>query len=163
MCAKILILSTGGSIDKYYDTRVSDFIVGEPQAAGLLREAGVTQEYELQSILRKDSLQIDDDDRKGIVESVRGAPHERILITHGTDTMVATALALEGINGKTIILTGAMQPAAFKHTDAAFNLGAAFLAVQTLPPGVYVVMNGRVFDPHQVQKNLDANRFETKE
>jgi L-asparaginase len=159
---KILIICTGGSIDKIYDTTLSNFVVGAPQADNILNDAGVTKSYEIISILRKDSLEISDKERDLIVDTVRHAPQNRILITHGTDTMIATALALRVISGKTIVITGAMQPAAFKYTDAAFNLGAAFLAVQALPYGVYIVMNGRIFDPKQTEKNLKANRFETR-
>ncbi len=154
------IFTTGGSIDKTYSTQVSDFVVGSPQIADLLRDANIAIDYEIHELMRKDSLQITDDDRAHIVEWVRASPHRHILITHGTDTMIQTALALLAIPGKTIVLTGAMQPASFKHTDAAFNIGGAVIAVQSLPFGVYLVMNGRVFDPSSVRKNGALNRFE---
>jgi len=156
---KIKIYTTGGSIDKHYSTRESDFVVGPPQIERILREANVTVDYEVESLLRKDSLDITADDRRTIVECVRATPHRLIIITHGTDTMVDTARALLPISGKVIVLTGAMQPAAFKQTDAAFNVGAAIAAVQVLPPGVHVVMNGRVFDPGTSTKDLELERF----
>ena len=111
-------------------------------------------------MLRKDSLEITPTDRQYIVEKVRAAPSNLILITHGTDTMIETARALRGIPGKVIVLTGAMQPAEFRRTDAQFNLGGAIIALQTLKEGVYIVMNGRVFDPDHVVKNQSSERFE---
>jgi L-asparaginase len=157
---KIRILTTGGTIDKLYFDRVSEFQVGEPQIGEVLREAGVAFEYGVISLLRKDSLDLTDDDRRLIRAAVAAAPERHILVTHGTDTMIDTALALRGIPGKVIVLTGALQPALFRQTDAVFNIGAAVLAVQLLPEGVWVVMNGRVFDPERVRKNREENRFE---
>ncbi len=157
---KIKIFTTGGSLDKFYSTLESDFIVGEPQAAAILRDANATLEFDVESLLKKDSLQITDEDRAMILERVSLDPNRLIVLTHGTDTMIATAKLLTQILGKTIVLTGAMQPAAFKATDAYFNLGGAIIAVQTLPGGVYLVMNGQVFDPHHTVKNVEKNRFE---
>ena len=157
------IFTTGGSIDKTYSTQASDFVVGEPHIGCVLVDANVNLKYEVVSLLAKDSLEITDADRALIVEKVRAEACPRIVITHGTDTMIQTANALASIPGKTIVLTGAMQPAAFKHTDADFNVGGAVIAAQTLPPGVYLVMNGRVFDPKQAKKNLEANQFEVRE
>ena len=156
----IKIFTTGGSIDKGYSTVESDFVVAEPQIASILQEANVALEYEVEPLLRKDSLEITDHDRQLIAARVAADPGRRIIITHGTDTIVETALWLVAIRGKVIVLTGAMQPAAFRRTDAAFNVGCAILAVQTLPDGVYVVMNGRVFDPRRARKNLELDRFE---
>lgn len=155
----IKIFTAGGSIDKTYSTRVSDFIVGEPQIEQLLREANTTLEYEIEPLVMKDSLELSDDDRRLIADRVHSAAESHILITHGTDTMLATAQELQDIPGKVIVLTGAMQPAAFKHSDAAFNIGGALLALQTLPEGVYLVMNGRVFDPRRTYKNIQMDRF----
>jgi L-asparaginase len=157
---KIKIFTTGGSIDKVYSTQSSQFEVGVPQAESILGEANVGCEYEVEALLMKDSLEISDEEREMIAARVRGEACKLILITHGTDTMVNTALALTDIPGKVIVLTGAMQPAAFKHSDAAFNLGFALAALQTLPQGVYIAMNGRVFDPLRARKNLQLDRFE---
>ena len=156
----IHIFTTGGSIDKYYSTKASDFIVGEPTIETVLTEANVTVAVEVESLFQKDSLEITGSDRQLIREKVLGSRHRHIIITHGTDTMVQTAQALSGIPDKVVVLTGAMQPTAFKKSDAPFNLGMAFLAVQILPAGVYVVLNGRVFDPQNVRKNTDEDRFE---
>jgi L-asparaginase len=156
----IRIYTTGGSIDKTYSTKESSFVVGDPQIDTILRQANVILEYKVESLLKKDSLEITDDDRQSIADRIAADPHRQIVITHGTDTMVETALRLRAVGGKVIVLTGAVQPAAFKESDAAFNVGCAILAVQTLPEGVYVVMNGRVFEPHRARKNLDLDRFE---
>lgn len=157
----IRILTTGGTIDKVYFDQKSTFQVGEPQIAEVLREVNVTVPYTLTPLLRKDSLELTDADRLLVRQAVLAAEESRILLTHGTDTMVETARALQGIAGKTIVLTGAMQPARFRQTDAVFNIAAAFTAVQLLPPGVYIAMNGRLFDPEQVRKNVAENRFES--
>lgn len=157
---KIKVLTTGGSLDKGYSTRESDFVVMGPQVSSIFEEAGVGFEYEVESLLRKDSLEITDQDREEIRQRVADDSATHILITHGTDTMVATGQALEGIPEKTIVLTGAMQPATFKRTDAHFNIGFAVAALQTLPNGVYLAMNGAVFRPGSVEKNLEADRFE---
>lgn len=160
---RIKIFTTGGSIDKIYSTRESKFVVGEPAIGEILREANVTVDYEIESLLKKDSLEITDDDRRMIFEAVQSDPHRRIVIAHGTDTMIVTARMLCAIPGKVIVLTGAMQPAAFKRTDAAFNVGCAIVAVQALPEGVYVVMNGSVFEPRRARKNVALDRFEEEE
>jgi len=157
---KVKLFTTGGSIDKLYSTGESTFIVGEPQSERILEEANVSLDYEVECLLRKDSLEITDADRQMILERIASDPHQRIVITHGTDTMILTAKTLSQIRDKVIVLTGAMQPAAFRRTDAAFNVGGAIIAAQTLPPGVHIVMNGRVFDPHRARKNMALDRFE---
>ncbi|MBT8398533.1 MAG: asparaginase, partial [Gemmatimonadetes bacterium] len=116
--------------------------------------------YSIESLMKKDSLEITDEDREVIFRKVREDPATRILITHGTDTMALTGVRLKEIEGKTIVLTGAMQPAAFKRTDAHFNIGFAVSALQILPPGVYLAMNGELFDPSRARKNMDLDRFE---
>jgi L-asparaginase len=156
----IKIITTGGTIDKIYFDQKNDFQVGEPSIAEILKEANVTFSYEILSVLRKDSLDMTDDDRLLICSKVKSSPQNRILITHGTDTMIDTAKSLQGIASKVIVLTGAMQPAKFRFTDAVFNIGCAVTAVQILPKGVYIVMNGQIFDPENIQKNKVHNRFE---
>lgn len=158
---KIRILTCGGTIDKVYFDAKSTFQVGEPQVAQLLNEARVTFDFEVETVFQKDSLEMTDADRQLLRTKVEEATEERILITHGTDTMVATAKALTKIPGKVIVLTGALEPARFRVTDAVFNIGCAVTAVQTLSEGVYITMNGRVFDADQVRKNVEENRFET--
>ncbi|MFQ5568373.1 MAG: asparaginase domain-containing protein [Rhodothermales bacterium] len=156
----VRIFTTGGTIDKVYFDARSDFEVGEPQILDILKAAGVTAAYEVEMLLQKDSLDLTDDDRTLIADRVRSTPCRRVLITHGTDTMVQTATALKDIPGKTIVLVGSLTPARFKMTDAEFNIGFAFAAVQALPEGVYIAMNGRIFDPERVRKNRAMNVFE---
>jgi L-asparaginase len=156
----IKIYTTGGSLDKTYDLKASDFLVGPPQVQNVLTEANVAVPFEVQEFIRKDSLQITSEDREQLRSLVAGDLARRIIITHGTDTMHLTAQALSKIIGKVIVVTAAMRPADFKDTDAHFNIGCAFMAVQTLTEGVYLVINGRVFDPFRVTKNFEFKRFE---
>ncbi len=156
----VTIITTGGTIDKVYFDALSHYEVGTPVVTGILDEAGVEVPYTVEPLMKKDSLDLTDEDRRRIRAAVEGAPTTSVLVTHGTDTMVETAKALEGIDGKTVVLTGALKPARFRDTDAQFNVAAAFVAAQVLPGGVWIVMNGRVFDPQHVRKNRDANRFE---
>jgi len=158
---KIKFFTTGGTIDKVYFDRKSIYQIGESRVDEIMREANASCEYEVESILRKDSLDLSDEDRRLILDRVSSDPHEYIIITHGTDTMDLTARTLEGIKNKVIVLTGAMQPAKFISSDAEFNIGFAVAAVQTLPYGVYLAMNGRIFHPGKNRKNVDLNRFET--
>lgn len=157
----IKIFSTGGTIDKIYFDAKSEFQVGAPLIDDIFEDANVSFEYEVESLLRKDSLEMTDADRALIRERVQACAETRILVTHGTDTMVQTGRALTDIPGKTIVLVGAMQPARLRKTDAIFNIGFAVAAVQLLPPGVYIGMNGRIFDPQHTTKNVAAERFET--
>jgi len=158
---KIRILTTGGTIDKIYFDQKSEFQVGEPQISLLLDEANVTFDYSIESVLRKDSLDMTDTDRQLIVDQVLAGPDGHILITHGTDTMIATAQRLAAqVRDKTIVLTGSMQPARLRSSDAVFNIGFAIAAVQLLPPGTYIAMNGEIFDPLHSRKNVAMNRFE---
>lgn len=154
------IFTTGGTIDKVYFDAKSEYEVGEPVVGRILHDAGVTFDFTVKELLKKDSLDLTDDDRAAIRAAVEADPAERILITHGTDTMPETGRALVGIPGKTIVLTGSLSPARFQSSDAVFNIGCAIGAVQSLPPGVYVAMNGRVFKADRVRKNRQANRFE---
>jgi len=160
---KIKFLTTGGTIDKVYFDRKSIYQVGESRVDEIMREANASCEYEVESIMRKDSLDLSDEDRGIILDRVRSDPHEHIIITHGTDTMDLTAQSLDVIRNKVIVLTGAMQPAKFISSDAEFNIGFAVAAVQLLPYGVYLAMNGRIFHPGKNRKNADLNRFEAVE
>ncbi len=156
----IEIFTTGGTIDKQYFDAKSDYQVGEPQIVELLREANITLDYRVTPLLRKDSLELTDADRELIRTAIGKTTATRIVITHGTDTMIDTGKTLHGLTDKTIVLTGSMQPARFRTTDAVFNVASAITAAQTLPPGVYIAMNGRIFDPQSCRKNIEENRFE---
>ena len=157
---QIKIFTTGGTFDKVYFDAKSEFHIGEPMAAALLEEANVNFDYDIESLTRKDSLEMDDSDRALIRDAVAKVDGDRILITHGTDTMVETAAKLLDIGDKTIVLFGAMQPARMRYSDAMYNLGFACAAVQLLPRGVHLAMNGQVFDPRRVAKNRAQSRFE---
>ena len=148
----IRILCCGGTIDKVYFDAKSNFQVGEPQTAKVLTESHVTLGYTIQSLLQKDSLELTDEDRDLIRNTVCSVPESQILITHGTDTMAMTGKFLSEIPDKTIVLTGSMAPARFRDTDALFNIGFAFGVVQTLNAGVYLAMNGQIFLPDKVRK-----------
>ncbi len=157
---KIRIFTTGGTFDKVYFDALSEFRFGDTIVGDLLLEANAGFDYEIETLLQKDSLELDAADRELIRRAVERAEEARIVITHGTDTMVETARSLAGIDGKTVVLFGAMQPARMRCTDAMYNLGVATAAVQLLPPGVHVAMNGQVFAPDKVRKNRERGRFE---
>lgn len=156
----VQIFSTGGTFDKVYFDALSEYQIGEPMAGELLKDARVGFDYAIESLVKKDSLELDDADRELIHARVAACPAEHILITHGTDTMTVTAAALADIPDKVIVLTGAMQPARFRDSDALFNLGLAIGALNLCAPGVYIAMSGKVFPADGVRKNRIAGRFE---
>jgi len=157
---ELCVVTTGGTIDKVYFDDKSDYQIGEPQIGRILEELGVAFRFTVIPILRKDSLHIGPGDRDLIRSTIAAQPARHVLLTHGTDTMVETARVLADIPDKTIVLTGALNPARFRGSDAEFNVGTAVGAVQSLPPGVYIAMNGRIWDPEAVRKNVSENRFE---
>lgn len=154
------IFTTGGTIDKVYFDARSDYEVGAPEIGRILESVGVTVPYAIETLMRKDSIDLTDDDRTAILEAVRGADATRVLITHGTDTIVETGRVLLQLTNKTVVLVGSLSPSRFKGSDAEFNIGFALAAASTLPAGVYVAMNGRIFDVRRVTKNREQNRFE---
>ena len=160
MISKLLIITTGGTIDKIYFDDKSDYQIGEPQISQILHAMHVAFDFEVSALMRKDSLHMEDKDRKLIRDVVSASEARNVLITHGTDSMVETAAVLQNIPEKTIVLTGALNPARFRDSDAIFNIGCAVGAAQALPPGVYISMNGKVWDPVHVRKNRRENRFE---
>lgn len=157
---KILILTTGGTIDKIYYDRLSDYQVGAPVVGSILSRIRVAFDYEVIQLFRKDSLDLTGEDRGRVLEMVKSRDETRVLITHGTDGLVETARELEAAKDKTIVLTGALQPAAFSNTDAEFNIGCALGAAQACPSGVYIAMNGRVFPASEVTKNHAEQIFQ---
>ena len=156
----IQIFSCGGTIDKVYFDAKSEYEVGEPRIVEIFRRANVSFDYSIESLMRKDSLDMDNDDRALIRSRIEASRHQRFLVTHGTDTMPETADFLSGLGDKTVVLTGSMTPARFEASDAEFNIGCAVGALLTLGPGVYIAMNGCVFPAGQVRKNREAGRFE---
>lgn len=158
---RIRFLTVGGTIDKVYFDKLSQYEVGPPGVERILRDLPVAFEYEIQSLLRKDSLDMTDDDRQLVVDAVRQSPERLIVITHGTDTMIQTARLLVGIPDRRVVLTGAMQPANFHNTDAIFNIGQAVgVLMSRAEDGVFLAMSGRVFDPFRVRKNREQGIFE---
>jgi len=160
MISKLLIITTGGTIDKIYFDDKSDYQVGEPQISLILHAMHVAFDFEVTALMRKDSLHLTDEDRALIRATAAASDAGHILITHGTDSMVETAAVLKGLAGKTVVLTGALNPARFRDSDAIFNIGCAVGAVQSLPEGIYIAMNGKVWHPEHVRKNRKQNRFE---
>jgi L-asparaginase len=158
----ITIFTTGGTFDKIYFDANSEFTIGESMMKPILQEGNVTVDYQIESILRKDSLEITESDRQLICERVSATSATKIIIIHGTDTMAQTAkaLAASNLNDKTIVLVGAMQPARMRISDAPFNVGFALAAVQLLPANIYIAMNGNIFHHDNVAKNLAEGRFE---
>ena len=158
------IFSTGGTIDKVYFDEKSAYEVGEPLIHHMLNEAQVTLDYAVTPLMRKDSLELTDADRQVICQAVLDADESHIVITHGSDTMTDTGCALLDAKvparGKVVVITGALAPAMFRDSDALFNIGLAFGAVQLAPPGGYIAMNGQVFPTDAVRKDRERNRFE---
>ena len=158
---KLLIITTGGTIDKIYFDDMSDYQIGEPLIGQILDHLQVGFEFEVNALMRRDSLHITNEDRQIIRDAIVASDASHVLITHGTDTMVQTALVLQDIPGKTMVLTGALNPARFQDSDAIFNIGCAVGAVQCQPHGAWIAMSGRVWDPGKVRKNRGKNRFES--
>ena len=153
------IFTTGGTIDKVYFDALSEFQVGASPLDAILSEANVSLDYALTSLMKKDSLELTEEDRDILRSAVIDCEAQHVLITHGTDTMAKTAKALQDIGDKTVVLTGAMQPARLRSTDAIFNVGCAIAAARMRSPGVYIAMNGRVFDAGSVRKDRGAGQF----
>lgn len=157
----IRIFVTGGTFDKEYNELTGELFFKDSHLPEMLKLGRSNLPVEVRTLMMIDSLHMRDDDRQAILEQCRNAPESRIVITHGTDTMVVTAGVLaRGIADKTIVLTGAMIPYKFGSSDGLFNLGSALAFAQTLPPGVYVAMNGRYFPWDRVRKNQHTGMFE---
>ncbi len=159
---KLLVLTTGGTLDKVYFDARSEFQVGDPVAKNILTAMNVNFEFEINEICRKDSLELTDKDRDQLKITIEGSDANYVLITHGTDTMVDSANYIGEQANKVIIFTGAMQPAAFSNTDAVFNIGTAVGAFSVAQPGSYIAMSGQVYPASNVFKNYDSRRFESK-
>ena len=159
----LVILTTGGTLDKDHDTFTESLVLGAENVTNvpeLLRIAR-THFPRVQPIMSLDSLDMTEAHREQILGAVKIVPEQHVVITHGTGTMDQTARYLDGKTGeKTVVLTGALRPFALGKSDAGFNVGGAIIAAQTLPPGVYAVMNGRVFKPEDVKKDPKSGRFD---
>ena len=160
----ICIFVTGGTFDKTYDEIRGQLAFGETHLAEMLRLGRSRVEVSISTLMMIDSLDMTDADRAAIVRACAECDQARIVVTHGTDTMVERAAAIaRGVTGKTIVLTGAMIPYAFGSSDGLFNLGSALSFAQVLPPGVYVAMNGQHFAWDRVRKNRQTGVFERVE
>ena len=158
---KLLIITTGGTIDKIYFDDMSDYQIGEPLIGQILKQLQVGFKFKVKALMRKDSLHVTDEDRQSIRSEIVASDASHVLVTHGTDSMVKTALVLADIPGKIMVLTGALNPARFRDSDAVFNIGCAVGALHALPEGVWIAMNGCIWDPLKVKKNRAKNRFES--
>jgi len=155
------ILTTGGTIDKVYFDKKSNYEVGDPFVEELLHKMNVNISFKVKSLMKIDSLEMTDIHREEILNYIKNSNSINFLITHGTDSIVETAIYLKKISDKTIVLTGSLKPAIFIDNDAIFNVGSALTSAQILKKGVYIVINGQVFNPDNVRKNLEKNIFET--
>jgi L-asparaginase len=157
----IRIFVTGGTFDKEYNEITVQLFFKETHLPEMITRSRVTPEVTVRTLMMIDSLDMTPGDRMLIVNQCNAAKEDKIIITHGTDTMSVTAAVLaEKVPGKTIVLTGAMIPYKFGSSDGFFNLGCALAFVQALPPGIYVAMNGRYFDWDNVRKNRQTGQFE---
>ena len=157
----IQILVTGGTFDKEYNELDGTLFFNNTHLSEMLELGRCKQEVDIRTLMMIDSLEMTNADRQAILENCRGCESDRIIITHGTDTMEVTARILgQAVKDKTIILTGAMIPYKFGSSDGLFNLGSALAFVQSLPHGVYVAMNGKCFSWENVRKNRKTGRFE---
>ena len=161
---KIAFIQTGGTIDKDYPKTTGGyaFEIGESAAKRILQRTNPSFDFEIVSILRKDSLDITEGDRKKIHDACEKIAVDKIVVTHGTDTMIETAEKLSGIKGKVIVLTGALKPEKFVDSDASFNLGTAAGAINILQHGVYIAMNGRIYPWNKVKRNRETGQFVEK-
>ena len=158
---KLRFITVGGTIDKIYFDQLSEYQIGAPGVERILRDLPIAFEYTIEAVLRKDSLDMTPEDRQLVRQAVERCPEQYVVITHGTDTMIETAEVLIGIPGKRVVLTGAMQPANFHHSDATFNVGMAIGVAMTQPvAGVWITMSGQVFDPRKARKNRELGVFE---
>ena len=157
----VLFIQTGGTIDKDYPriTKGFAFEITTPAVKRILPRINSTFEYKVKTVLRKDSQEITYRDRKKIVTACNAAVADKIIVTHGTDTMIETAAALSGVPGKVIVLTGSMRPEKFSDSDAPLNIGVAVGAVQTLKPGVYITLNGWVYPWEKVARDYKTGQF----
>lgn len=157
----IRIFITGGTFDKEYNELKGELYFKDTHMGDLLEMGRSRLDVEIRTLMMVDSLEMTDEDRDLIVHQCNNCDEEKIVITHGTDTMADTAKILaEKVNGKTVVLTGAMIPIKFGSSDGLFNLGSALAFAQSLPHGVYVAMNGRYFYADNVRKNKQTGVFE---
>jgi len=155
------MLVTGGTLDKIHDTATESLVLDGVTRVPDILDQGRARISRIQNLMQIDSLDMTDSDRAKILKAIQSAPETRLVLTHGTGTMEKTAQYLEGqAPSKTIVLTGAMRPWSLGRSDGTFNLGGAIIAARLLPPGVYGVMNGRVFPAADLHKDTQQGRFD---
>jgi len=159
---KVRIFVTGGTFDKIFDEVGGVMTFRDTHLYEMLDLVKNKLDIEIETVMLVDSLYMKEDDRIKILEKCKSCKEDKIIITHGTDTMIETAKLLgKGIKDKTIVLTGATIPYSFGKSDALFNLGCAFGFVQLIEKGIYVTMNGTLFNYNNVKKNKEVGKFET--
>ncbi len=162
---KIIFIQTGGTIDKDYPKRTEGyaFEIKEPAAERILKRLNPDFQYEIIPLLQKDSLDLTEDDRKKIYDTCVHSLGDKIIITHGTDSLIETARFLSSIKNKLIVLTGSLRPERFSDSEAPINLGVALGAVNTFKNGIFIAMNGRVYSWEDVIRNPKTGQFLKKE
>lgn len=158
---KITFIQTGGTIDKDYPKQVKGwaFEIAEAAVGRILEKLNPSFEYEIIMAFRKDSMMITDEDRTNLLVMIKNLENDKVIVTHGTDTLIETAKFLKAIQNKTIILTGAMKPERFYDSDAPINIGVAIGAVSTLKPGVYIAMHGIIAKTGNIKRNLENGKY----
>ena len=161
---KILFLGTGGTIDKDYDrkSKTYNFEIANPAVKRILDLIHPNFEFSIKSILKKDSLDLTNEDRLKILEEVKRSKETKIIITHGTDSMIETAKVLSKIKDKAIIIVGSAMPERFNDSDAPINIGVAIGAINNIDSGIFIAMNGRIYDFDKVQKLQETGQFVEK-
>ncbi len=161
---KITFIQTGGTIDKDYPKKTQGFAfeITEPAVERILKKLNPSFEYDIIPLIKKDSLEITNNDRQILVDAIKRITSEQIIITHGTDTIIETAKFLSFFKNKTIILTGAMRPERFTNSDADINIGVAIGAINFLKNDIYIAMHGRIFKWNEVKRNIETGQFQEK-
>jgi L-asparaginase len=162
MQSKIAFIQTGGTIDKDYPRKIKGyaFEIHKPAFEKILKRINPLFEYSVYNFSKKDSQEITNADRKDLIRFISNLDTDKVIVTHGTDTIIETAVFFKEIKNKTVVLTGSFIPEAFKNSDADFNLGMAVSAVQTLSSGIYIVIQGAVFGADNVLRNTINGNFE---
>ena len=161
---KFLCIQTGGTIDKDYPKNKNGwaFEIGSPAITSIINKIPTDHSFEVKELFKKDSQEIDDSDRNKLSDYCIKTSYTKIIITHGTDTLLKTAKHLSTINNKTIILSGSFLPSKFKDSDADFNIGMTISGLQTLPNGIYVAINGLIAKYDDFIRNLKSGKYELK-
>ena len=159
---RLLFIQTGGTIDKDYPKKTDGwaFEIKDPAVKRILKKINPSFKYDIITATQKDSLEINEIDRKLIFEMCDTAKESKIIITHGTDSIIQTAKFLSKIKNKTIILTGSMRPERFTNSDASVNIGLAIGGVQSLPYGVYIALNGLLIPQDKISRNMETGQYE---